>query len=382
MAAHKRLSTSHSWIVGDTLAPPNSFNIAFAADGRMPPDALDVGAALNSILEKALHWLDVDAAAILVADPRSPVLRCVVHRGFRTDAISRTVLRLREGWLGRAILEGQLQIVSDTTLCDEDMDLPIVVTLEGFRGYAAAPFVVGGVVSGVLELYRRNSLQPDGGWHRTVDTLTRSHAPVIERAVLAYAIRRAEADLEAAQEAMLEMWPRALSLRDRYTEGHSQRVADLTVQMAHALGVGDEEVVHMRRGALLHDIGKLIIPGAILQKAGPLSEDEWMLMRQHPVSAVELLAPVAFLRPALNIPYCHHERWDGAGYPRGLREQQIPFAARLFAVIDVWDALSSTRPYREAWADDRIRAFIAAGAGSQFDPEIVSMILDIGLTKH
>jgi len=205
---------------------------------------------------------------------------------------------------------------------------------------------------------------------------------VLGIAVDVTARERAMTDLEATNRALtnaydstLEGWVRALDLRDRETEGHTKRVTKLTVELARRVGVPEDELVHVRRGALLHDIGKIGIPDAVLRKPGPLDEDEWKLMRQHPVWAHEMISAVDFLQPALDIPYCHHERWDGEGYPRGLAGESIPLSARVFAVIDVWDALRSDRPYSEAWDEDRVLAHLREQAGGQFDPAVVEEFL-------
>lgn len=189
------------------------------------------------------------------------------------------------------------------------------------------------------------------------------------------ALRAREAELAAAYDTTLEGWSRALDLRDRETRGHTLRVASLAVELARAMGVPEDQVVHLRRGALLHDIGKMAIPDEILHKPGPLTPEEMAVMRRHPQYAYELLWPIHYLRPALDIPYCHHERWDGTGYPRGLRGEEIPLPARIFAVVDVWDALSNPRPYRAAWPRDQVRAYLQEQAGRQFDPEVVAAFL-------
>lgn len=205
---------------------------------------------------------------------------------------------------------------------------------------------------------------------------------VLGIAVDVTARERAMTDLEATNRALtnaydstLEGWVRALDLRDRETEGHTKRVTKLTLELARRMGVPEEDLVHVRRGALLHDIGKIGIPDSVLKKPGPLDEDEWKLMRQHPVWAHEMISAVDFLQPALDIPYCHHERWDGEGYPRGLAGESIPLSARVFAVVDVWDALRSDRPYSDAWDEDRVLAHLREQAGGHFDPAVVEEFL-------
>jgi putative nucleotidyltransferase with HDIG domain/PAS domain S-box-containing protein len=183
--------------------------------------------------------------------------------------------------------------------------------------------------------------------------------------------------LTNAYDSTLEGWVRALDLRDRETEGHTKRVTALTVELARRLGIEEDDLVHLRRGALLHDIGKIGIPDSVLRKPGPLDEDEWELMRQHPVWAHEMISSVDFLQPALDILYCHHERWDGQGYPRGLSGDSIPLAARVFTVVDVWDALRSERPYSEAWDEERVLAYLRDQSGGHFDPAVVDAFLEM-----
>lgn len=190
-------------------------------------------------------------------------------------------------------------------------------------------------------------------------------------------VQHSHLELVLAYDATIEGWARALDLRDKETEGHSQRVTEMTLRLARALGMNEEKLVHIRRGALLHDIGKLGVPDSILLKAGPLTAEEWEIMRRHPQYAYEMLSSIAYLQPALDIPYCHHEKWDGTGYPRGLKGEQIPLAARIFAVVDVWDALSSDRPYRPAWPQEKVRAYLKEEAGKHFDPSIVEVFLKI-----
>jgi putative nucleotidyltransferase with HDIG domain len=188
-------------------------------------------------------------------------------------------------------------------------------------------------------------------------------------------LQAANRQLEEAYEATLEGWVRALDLRDKETEGHSQRVTRVAVRLARVMGMGDSELVHLRRGALLHDIGKLAVSDLILLKPGPLTAAERKLMEKHPELGYDMLRPIAYLRQALDIPYCHHEKWDGSGYPRGLRGEQIPLTARLFAVVDVWDALSSDRPYRSAWSSRDVNDYLWQQKGTHFDPRAVEQFL-------
>jgi putative nucleotidyltransferase with HDIG domain len=173
----------------------------------------------------------------------------------------------------------------------------------------------------------------------------------------------------------LEGWSRALDMRDQETEGHSERVTEMAMDLARILAIGDAEAEHIRRGALLHDMGKIGIPDSILLKPGPLTEEEWVVMRTHPVRAFELLSRIPYLRQALEIPYCHHEKWDGSGYPRGLKEEQIPLAARIFAIVDVYDALTNDRPYRKAWSREKALTYILEQSGKHFDPKVVEAFL-------
>ena len=200
---------------------------------------------------------------------------------------------------------------------------------------------------------------------------------ITERKQAERQIQALNAELLIAYDETLEGWARALDLRDENTEDHSVRVIDLTVELARVLGIPEHDMIHVRRGAMLHDIGKMGVPDAVLLKPGPLTDDEWQIMRKHPVFAYDLLSNIPFLRPALDIPYYHHEKWDGSGYPRGLSGEQIPLAARIFSIVDVWDALSSDRPYRERWVKSKILEYIRAEAGTRFDPEIVKLFLKL-----
>lgn len=206
---------------------------------------------------------------------------------------------------------------------------------------------------------------------KSITRLDRYHKLLEERQRL----QEAHRNLLDAYDKTIEGWSRAMDLRDRETEGHTRRVTQMTLELAKMIGIESEQLTHIRRGALLHDMGKLGIPDSILLKPTSLEPDEWELMRQHPQLAYDMLHPIEYLRPALDIPYCHHEKWDGAGYPRGLKGTEIPLAARLFAVVDVWDALTSDRPYRPAWSAEETLAYIREQSGKHFDPEIVELFL-------
>jgi len=214
----------------------------------------------------------------------------------------------------------------------------------------------------------------------TTDSILEVHTAsrdITERKQTEQALQDAHDSLREAYEKTIEGWVRALDLRDRETEGHTQRVTELTLKVAPTLGFSEDDLVHIRRGALLHDMGKMAIPDEILQKPGPLNEAEWVKMRRHPVYAYEMLSNIAYLKPALEIPYYHHERWDGSGYPTGLKGQDIPLAARLFAIIDVWDALSSDRPYRKKLPRPEVIAYLHEKSGILFDPNLVDVVLSI-----
>ncbi|KPL92047.1 phosphohydrolase [Herpetosiphon geysericola] len=203
-------------------------------------------------------------------------------------------------------------------------------------------------------------------------------AAALDNALLFQHLQQINHEVTSAYDMTIEGWSRALDLRDHETEGHTQRVTWMTEQLAAAMGkFSAEELIHVRRGALLHDIGKMGVPDAILHKPGPLDDDEWVIMRRHPVYAYQLLAPILYLQGSLDIPHYHHERWDGTGYPKGLQAEAIPLAARVFAVVDVWDALRSDRPYRKGWSDQRIMEYLATESGKHFDPMVVEVFLQL-----
>ena len=269
---------------------------------------------------------------------------------------------------------GLPEIVSDTLLHPDWVDLP---ESRWVRSYLGAPIRNKGKVIGFLNL---NSNTPNFFTEAHAENLLAfadQAGAAIENSRLFNGLQQANADLLAAYDTTLEGWVHALDLRDKETEGHSQRVTLLTVHLAEAVGLGTEELLHIRRGALLHDIGKIGISDTILHKAGPLTDEERHLMRQHPLFSYDMLSSIDFLRPAIDIPYCHHERWDGTGYPQGLAGEEIPLAARIFAIADVWDALVSDRPYRKAMPPSEVIAYLKKEAGTHFDPSLIVSFVNL-----
>jgi putative nucleotidyltransferase with HDIG domain len=250
-------------------------------------------------------------------------------------------------------------------------------TEEGFVTYFGVPLIAKGQIKGVLEIFHRSPLEPDSEWRSFLETLAGQAAIAIDNSVLFEELQQTNMNLSLAYDATIEGWSKALDLRDQGTEGHTLRVAEMTVLLADIMGVSSVDLVHVRRGALLHDIGKMGIPDSILIKTGPLTDEEWVIMHRHPDFAFEMISPITYLRQALDIPYGHHERWDGSGYPRHLAGEQIPLAARIFAVVDVWDALISDRPYRKALTKAAAAEFVRVNSGKLFDPRVVEAFLQM-----
>jgi PAS domain S-box-containing protein/putative nucleotidyltransferase with HDIG domain len=252
-----------------------------------------------------------------------------------------------------------------------------------FQTYIGIPLVAKAQVQGVLEIYfSLSDFEPSGEWTEFLEAMATQSAIAIDNATLFDRLQRSNTELTMAYDSTLEGWSRALDLRDKETEGHTQRVTNLTETLAKAMGITLDEMINLRWGALLHDIGKMGIPDSILLKPGPLTADEWVIMKKHPVYAFELLSPIQYLRPALDIPYCHHEKWDGTGYPRGLKGREIPMAARIFAVVDVWDAMTSNRPYRGALPRETVLEHIKSLRGVHFDPEVTDTFLTLMASEN
>lgn len=336
----------------------------------------DLRETLNVLLDQIMNQLHVDAAVILLMDETKMQLEFGTSRGFQTSTLRYTSLRVGEGMAGRAAQQRQVVHVRDLRVDPQTLVNASSLAKEGFVSYYAAPLISQGKVKGVLEIFQRTLLGADKEWLDFLEALSGQAAIAIQSTTLFQDLQRTNEELSQAYDSTIEGWSRALDLRDKETEGHTRRVTELTLELARTFGFGDAELVHVRRGGLLHDIGKMGVPDKILLKEGALTPEEWDVMRQHPVYAHEMLLPINYLRPALDIPYCHHERWDGTGYPRGLKGEEIPLIARIFAVVDVWDALTSDRPYRAAWTPERVLTHIREGAGRHFDPHVVEIFVD------
>jgi PAS domain S-box-containing protein/putative nucleotidyltransferase with HDIG domain len=339
--------------------------------------SIDLRVTLSVLLDEVTTQLGVDAAAIRLLNIHSQSLTFLAGRGIRSATLMQAPLQLGQDYAGTAALEHRVVQVPLWADADNSYARLLRESEDRFASYFVAPLLAKGRIKGVLELFHRGPFQADEEWTEYLETMATQAAIAIENAAMFEAVQKTNTDLVAAYDATIEGWSRALELRDLETQGHTLRVTDIAIRLSRAMGLKEEELVHVRRGALLHDIGKMAISDSILLKPDPLSKEEMEIMRQHPVFAFQMLHPIAYLRPALDIPYCHHEKWDGTGYPRGLEKNHIPLAARVFAVIDVWDALRSDRPYCAAWPEEKAREYLREQSGIHFDPAVVEAFLKI-----
>jgi HD-GYP domain-containing protein (c-di-GMP phosphodiesterase class II) len=338
---------------------------------------LELNRTLQVVINQARRQLQVDACSILRLNETSQTLEFSNGLGFITDTIRNTHIQLGTGRAGNAVLERRTIGRAEIEAPEQISDRCEVLRAENFAAYFISPLVVKGTLLGALEIYHRRAIVPTAEWLKFFEALAGQTAIAIENATLFQNLQHTNTELRLAYDATIEGWSHALDLRDKETEGHTLRVTEMSVRLAKRMGLSEGEQIHVRRGALLHDIGKMGIPDEILHKAGILTENEWGIMRKHPQFAYEMLFPIQYLQGALDIPYCHHEKWDGTGYPRGLQGEQIPLIARIFTVVDVWDAITSDRPYRLAWSQDRALRHIRALSGSHFDPDVVEAFLNM-----
>lgn len=343
--------------------------------------SIDLPITLRVLINQAVQQLSVDAASILLYNPTTQLLEFAAGSGFATHAIDNTRLRLGESYAGKAALERKMVAASDLATPFSKFRTANL-HLEGFTDYLGIPLIAKGVVKGVLELFSHTPLPTDTEWMSFLDSMAGQAAIAIDNATLFDEVQQANINLRRAYDATIEGWARALELRDGETEGHSARVADMAVKLAAGFGIKDDAMVNVRRGALLHDIGKMGIPDHILLKRGALTDEEWTIMRKHPVYAKQMLSSIEFLQDAIEIPYSHHEKWDGSGYPEGLYGEDIPLAGRIFAVVDCWDALRSDRPYRNAWSDKDTWEYIEKNAGKEYDPRVVDQFRELLISMN
>ncbi|GAP07263.1 MAG TPA: PAS domain S-box protein [Anaerolinea thermolimosa] len=339
--------------------------------------SFDLRVTLNVLVNQIHTQLGVDAVCVLLLEPNTRLLRYVAGTGFRSRAVEELRFWLGEGQAGRVALERRGQQIYDPSGIQSYFINREWLALEDFVAYHAVPLVVKGEIKGVLETFHRPPFTHQSDFMQLLEALALETAIAIDKAELLEMLQRSNQDLIIAYDKTIEGWAHALELRDQDTEGHTRRVAEWTTRLAQACGITGAQLMHIRRGAFLHDLGKIGVPDEILRKDGSLSPEEWEIMRQHPRLAYEMLSSIEFLRPALEIPYCHHEHWDGSGYPRGLAGDEIPLSARIFSVIDVWDALRHDRPYRKAWTEAETVAYLKEQAGKVLDPEIVRIFLEL-----
>jgi putative nucleotidyltransferase with HDIG domain len=362
--------------VSDQLKLKQSQLRALMSVGQVINSSLGLRRVLEEVMDSLISLMHAERGFLMLREPDGEmavrIARGIAHVNLDEDAfkVSRSVVR--------KVIETNAPVLTTNAQADPRFDSQMSVAAFQLRSILCVPLKLKAELIGVLYvdnrahagIFKENDLD-------LISAFADQAAVAIESARLFEDLQESHRELERAYQATLEGWVRALDLRDKETEGHTQRVTILTHRLARSMGVGDAELVHITRGALLHDIGKMAIPDGILLKPSQLTEEERQLIQKHPIYAYEMLSPIDFLVPALDIPYCHHEKWDGTGYPRGLKGDEIPFAARIFPIIDVWDALTSDRPYRKAMPHEEVRQRIQADSGKHFDPHIVEAFMDL-----
>jgi PAS domain S-box-containing protein len=329
------------------------------------------------ILDQVNLQLDADASSILLFHKDSQSLEYEEGRGFKSLEIQQTSIPIGTGLTGKAALEQTAGSTYNLQNSKTGFSRKNMAIKEGFNWYHVEPLVVKNKINGVLEVYFKGKNKPDDNWYSCIKGIAQQTALVIDNSTLFTDLEKLNKELLISYDSTLEGWSRALEMRDTETKNHSLRVTEMTLKVCSLCEMSKKELIDVHRGALLHDIGKMGIPDNILLKKEKLSDSDWAAIRKHPQYAYELLYPIKYLRSALDIPYCHHEKWDGSGYPRGLKGEEIPLPARIFAVVDVWDALLSDRPYRKGWPKDKVIEEIKRLSGNHFDPEAVKLFLKV-----
>lgn len=340
-------------------------------------ETLDPRATLRALAGLLRCHAEVDAAAVFLLDGGTMKLNFAEGEGFVGQRIRSHSLSSGQGLAGACALKREPVLLPDLDAAVDLSPEPFLLREEGFRSACAAPLLAANRLLGVVEIFRREKPEDPAAWKEMLVSVAGQASAALHRGFLVEELERANLELNLAYDSTIEGWSRALDLKCREPEGHTERITEMTVQLARRSGVKERDLLAIRRGAILHDIGKMGIPDAILTKPGPLTEEEWKTMRLHPVYARQMLQPIAFLKESVAIPFSHHEHWDGQGYPLGLKGEQIPLAARIFSVVDVWISLTTDQPYRKAWKADRARSYIRENAGRLFDPEIVKTFLEM-----
>ena len=339
--------------------------------------SMDINVVFNVLLDQVVDKLGVDAAAIVLVSAGINSLEYVASRGFQLFELSKKSFRITECLAGQVVLlRKTVQLTDLGTNQGQQKRIPIAFD-ETLHFYLGVPLIAKGEIRGVLEIYNSDEIEDDPEWWNFLEMLATQTALAIDNATLFRNLQRSNIDLLLSYDKTLESWAQALELRGLETQGHTKRVTDLAIQLARAMGINGEDLIHIRRGSLLHDIGKMGIPDEILLKRGPLDVEERRRVEKHPDLANQWLTSISFLKLAKEIPYAHHEKWDGSGYPNGLSREQIPLAARIFAVVDIWDTLSNNRPYQSAWTKANIIDYLVEQRGKHFDPQVVDVFLEI-----
>ena len=350
--------------------------LALAHIGQVVNSSLKLDDVLRIVMDTIVRLTGAERGFLMLRDAQSE-FSIRIARNWEQETVEAGEFAISRTVVNRVVAEGQ-PILTTNAQEDPRFDSQASIIAYNLRSILCVPLKVKGELIGVI--YADNRMRTGLFSEAQRDLLAAfsdQAAVAIDNARLFETQQRLTEELAVAYDSTLVGWARALELRDKETEGHTQRVTEMTEQMGRAVGMGNEELLHVRRGALLHDMGKMGIPDAILHKPGPLNDEEWAIMRQHPFHAYTMLSPIDFLKPALDIPYCHHEKWDCSGYPQGLREGQIPLGARLFAIVDVWDALISDRVYRKAWPKDKALSFVREQSGLHFDPTAVETLAKV-----
>jgi response regulator RpfG family c-di-GMP phosphodiesterase/putative methionine-R-sulfoxide reductase with GAF domain len=336
--------------------------------------SFDIKSTLAIITETARNQLDVSAVVILLYNPQAQMLEFAFAQGFRTSVTRDIQLNIKTRLANQVVSNRKMVQISDLQALEADV-LPPALKSEGFVSYVGVPLLAKSKVNGVLEIYNRTGIQQEREWFDFLEAFAHQASIAINNAKLFDDLQRLNVEISLSYDNTIESWARTLEIRDPSSSGHAQRVMNMCVSMASTLGLDADSISQIRRGALLHDIGMLGLPETILFKPGELTTAEWEVVRQHPKIAFDLLAPLANWRQAVDISYCHHERWDGSGYPQGLKNQSIPLAARICSLVDVFDTLLMERSFRPAWNKAQATQYIRDGAGSQFDPDLVRIFL-------